>query len=271
MKIILNERIRQIDDGSSIDELRRRLYPQCDTMILNGFPARPDALLSEGDTVTIYSRSVMPDEDEFEAILAARHTPGVHNRVKSATVGLAGLGGLGSTAGVALVRLGIGNLIIADFDIVEPSNLNRQQYFADQIGMKKTEACAANFRRVNSYINLIAHDIVLARDNFAGVFEACDVVLECFDTPDAKRMAYAVARTQMRDTHFVMVSGIAGFQSAEHIRARRIAPNVVLIGDDVSEAQPGSGLMSPRVSVAAGMQANVALNILLGRDPVEGS
>jgi len=135
--------------------------------------------------------------------------------------------------------------------------------------MKKTEASAANFRRVNPYIDIVTYDGVLGTENFPEVFAACDVVLECFDAPDAKRMAYAVARTTMRDTDFVMVSGIAGFEPSERIRARRIAANVVLIGDDVSEARSGRGLMSPRVSVAAGMQANVALNLLLGNDPVE--
>ena len=66
--------------------------------------------------------------------MAARHTPGVHARLKRASVGIAGVGGLGSAVAVALARVGVGRLVIADFDVVEPSNLNRQQYFIDQIG-----------------------------------------------------------------------------------------------------------------------------------------
>ncbi len=53
---------------------------------------------------------------------------------KLASVGIAGVGGLGSAVAVALARVGVGRLVIADFDVVEPSNLNRQQYFIDQIG-----------------------------------------------------------------------------------------------------------------------------------------
>ena len=76
--------------------------------------------------------------------MAARHTPGVHKKIKGAVVGIAGLGGLGSAIAVALARIGVGRLILADFDVVEPSNLNRQQYFIDQLGQTKAEALEAN-------------------------------------------------------------------------------------------------------------------------------
>ena len=49
-------------------------------------------------------------------------------------VGIAGAGGLGSNCAVALARSGVGTLVIADFDIIEAANLNRQYYFTDQIG-----------------------------------------------------------------------------------------------------------------------------------------
>ena len=60
--------------------------------------------------------------------------------LKNKTVGIAGIGGLGSNCAVALLRVGIGKLVLADYDIIEESNLNRQFYFIHQIGMKKTKA-----------------------------------------------------------------------------------------------------------------------------------
>jgi sulfur carrier protein ThiS adenylyltransferase len=61
----------------------------------------------------------------------------IKSKLKNYTVGIAGVGGLGSNCAVALARVGIGKLIISDFDIVYESNLNRQYFFKDQIGLKK--------------------------------------------------------------------------------------------------------------------------------------
>ena len=62
---------------------------------------------------------------------------------------VAGLGGLGSNIAVSLARLGVGHLHLIDFDRVDVTNLNRQQYFADQVGMPKTEALRENLLRIN--------------------------------------------------------------------------------------------------------------------------
>jgi sulfur carrier protein ThiS adenylyltransferase len=64
----------------------------------------------------------------------------VRKRLIEFRIGIAGCGGLGSNCAVALSRVGIGRLILVDFDVVELSNLNRQYYFRDQIGLLKTEA-----------------------------------------------------------------------------------------------------------------------------------
>ncbi len=64
---------------------------------------------------------------EWDAALEERHTPAVARKLKNASVAVAGLGGLGSAIAVALTRCGVGRLLIADFDKVELSNLNRQR------------------------------------------------------------------------------------------------------------------------------------------------
>ena len=197
-----------------------------------------------------------------EAEYYARHTPGVLDAVRNRCVGIAGAGGLGSNAAMLLARLGVGTLIIADYDIIEPSNLNRQNYRVDQLGQKKVIAAAETLRAINPFITVIPHEIRLTRETFYDTFKTCDVALECFDARDAKRMAFAVARTTMQSTPFVMLSGIAGLGTAPFLE-RRIAPNVILIGDETPVDSADGGLISPRVMAAAAAQASVALRLLM--------
>ena len=65
-------------------------------------------------------------------------------KIQNKTIGIAGCGGLGSNCAIALARIGIGKLIIVDFDSIDKSNLNRQYYFIDQIGKPKVDALEYN-------------------------------------------------------------------------------------------------------------------------------
>ena len=82
----------------------------------------------------------IPTFEEFERIMIERHTKPVYDRLKNASVAIAGLGGLGSNIAVSLARAGVGTLFLTDFDRVDLSNLNRQQYTVNDIGRYKTEA-----------------------------------------------------------------------------------------------------------------------------------
>ena len=140
MRVLLNERPCDVPAGTTLYDLRDARKPGADLAIVNGFPAAEDQPLEDGDAVVFIRRGEVPDRGELEALLAARHSPGAHAKLRRSVVGIAGLGGLGSAVAVALARVGVGRLILADFDVVEPSNLNRQQYFVDQIGMPKSAA-----------------------------------------------------------------------------------------------------------------------------------
>lgn len=266
LQLRVNERPMQVEAGTTLHALRDRVRPGADVLIVNGFPRREDLALADGDAVVLIRRGEMPARDEMEALMVARHTPGVHAAVKRATVGIAGCGGLGTVVATALARTGVGRLRLVDFDVVEPSNLNRQQFFVDQIGMLKTQALAENLKRMNPYVEIERRDIVLTRANIPEVFAGCDVVAECFDDPHAKREMTVAVRTAMRGTPLVTVSGLAGYGPADEIGVTRIFENIYLVGDRGTAAGPGCGLMAPRVCVAAGMQANVVLRLLLGEE-----
>jgi len=138
--VLVNEQSRSILEGFTVGQLRQEIKPDADVLVVNGFPSRPDTPLKERDEVIFIRRGEIPDVEELEALMASRHTPGVHTRLKKATVGIAGLGGLGSAVTIALARVGIGTLILVDFDLVEPSNLNRQHYGVGHIGLAKADA-----------------------------------------------------------------------------------------------------------------------------------
>ena len=181
--IKVNEQTVPYQDGIRLKNLVDAHKPGADLFIVNGFPASPDTMLADGDTCCLIKRGETPTEEEMESLLAARHTPGVHETVQKAKVGIMGLGGLGTVVAGALARIGVGKLTLADFDVVEPSNLNRQQYSISQIGKKKTEALKKNLLQMNPYITIETVDGLLTEESIPHVFKEVDVLAECFDDP----------------------------------------------------------------------------------------
>jgi sulfur carrier protein ThiS adenylyltransferase len=143
----INEQTIPYHEDILVIDLVETYKPGADLFIVNGYPVSPDTVLADNDICCLVKRSETPTAHEMESLLAARHTPGMHKVVKKATVGIMGLGGLGTVVAGTLARIGLGNLVLADFDVVEPSNLNRQQYFISQIGMRKTKALKKTFCR----------------------------------------------------------------------------------------------------------------------------
>lgn len=190
-------------------------------------------------------------------------TPCPFFELKNAVVGIAGLGGLGSNVAVALTRLRVGKLILADFDVVDESNLNRQNYFHDQIGRHKVDASLENLRRIDPEANLSGHKVRLTPDNIPQVFAGAHIIAECFDRADQKRMIVETVLSKMKDVIVVGVSGLAGYGRSNEIRTTRLSSRLVLIGDGVSGTGPGIPLTAGRVGVAAYHQANAITEILL--------
>ncbi len=265
--ILVSERPRQAPADTSLFQLRDQIKPDADIVIYNGAPAMDDRPLHDGDAVVFIRRGEMPDAEELEALMAARHTPGVHRIVRAASVGIAGLGGLGSAVAIALARIGVGRLVLADFDVVEPSNLNRQQYFVDQIGMQKTDALAGTLERINPTVQVQTHPVRLTPDNVSNLFGEVDVLTEAFDRAEEKAMLMETTLRTLPNTPLVMASGLAGYETANRVITRKMRRNLYCCGDGASAARPGHGLMAPRVGVAAHHQANAVMRLLLGEAP----
>ncbi|MDH3360329.1 MAG: sulfur carrier protein ThiS adenylyltransferase ThiF [Desulfobulbaceae bacterium] len=261
--IWVNERSQPFSEGMRLADLAISEKPDADLFIVNGFPVSDDTTLCDGDHCWLIKRGEIPSCEEIDFLLHARHTPGVHDQVKLASVGIMGLGGLGSAVAVALARIGVGKMLLVDFDVVEPSNLNRQLYFVDQIGMAKTQALRATLVRINPHIVIDVVEERLNAESIVQFFSDVDVLVECFDDPVMKAEALRVALTDLKGIGYVGASGVAGYGDNNSIRTSRVAQRVYLVGDGESAAQPGQGLMAPRVGIAAHQQANQVLRILL--------
>lgn len=263
MRINLNGKL-EYTNFQTLFELRDiRFSPDC-IAILNGFQTQKDMILHDGDTVSIIKKGVMPSHDELESMMAARHTPEVHERVKKARVSVCGLGGLGSNIAVMLARTGVGFLRLIDFDVVEPSNLNRQNYYVKHLGMFKTDALCEQIREINPFIQVEGVNLRITRENLAELLNDCDYICEAFDNPEAKAMLAEAILTEMPDKKLVCGSGMAGFESSNKIVTVKALQNLYICGDSENEAKPGNGLMAPRVSVCAGHQANMILRLIMG-------
>ncbi len=181
-------------------------------------------------------------------------------RIESVKIGIAGCGGLGSNCAVNLVRCGFTRLKIIDFDVVEDSNLNRQFFFFDQIGMPKTEALAVNLKRINPDINIEAIQGKITSRNAKELFIGCDIAAECLDGAGDKSMLVSSLSGSVK--FMVSASGIAGFGDSDRIRVNRLGKDVVVMGDlkTGTETVPA---FSPAVNIAAAKQADAILEYAL--------
>lgn len=182
--------------------------------------------------------------------------------LKQKTVGIAGAGGLGSNCAVALARVGIGKLIIADFDTIIKSNLNRQYYFYDQIGQKKVLALKANIQRINPDILIDARVIKLTPQNIPNIFAACDVIVEAFDLADQKQMIIETVLEIFPNKPIISGVGLAGFGDNLSLKTQKI-DNLYICGDQENETSNQLPPLAPRVGIVSNMQANLVLEILL--------
>ena len=201
--------------------------------------------------------------DLKEEDLLKRNVKGIFEKLKKAKVCILGLGGLGSNVAVLLARSGIGSLKLVDFDTVEASNLNRQQYRISHIGIKKTEAMKSIIREINPFVEVDILNIKVYRENIYSIVGDIEIVVEAFDRAETKAMTLEELLTN-KNKIVVSASGMAGLGSANEIVTRKIKDNFYLIGDNYSDYEEYSGIMSTRVMLCAAHQANTVLRLILG-------
>ena len=205
---------------------------------------------------------MIPTKKEWIQALDDRHGIEFQKKISSTTVAVCGLGGLGSNIAISLARAGIGKLILSDFDKVDITNLHRQQYKANQIGMCKTEALQNNLKEINPYLETKIHTICLDESNAKDVLADADIICEAFDNAEAKANIVNFVLSEMPDKYIVAASGMAGLDSANLIKTRKVSKRFYLCGDEVSDIKDGIGLVSTRVMLCAAHQAHTVLRII---------
>ena len=214
------------------------------------------------DSTKIFSK------EDINQALWERHSLETQEKLSSGRVAIAGLGGLGSNVAFALARMGVGHLHLIDFDRVDLTNLNRQQYFLKHVGRNKTDALKEQLLEINPYLEIITDCVRVTEENLIFLFQEEDIICEAFDDPDAKAMLACGILEHFPDKKLVSASGLAGYESSNLIHTRRVSRNFYLCGDEKTEAVYGKGLMAPRAALCAAHEANMITRLLLGEDDV---
>ena len=198
---------------------------------------------------------MIPTKEEWNKALVERHGKELHRAFSSAVVAICGLGGLGSNIAISLARAGVGQLILCDYDRVDITNLHRQQYKADQIGMYKTVVLAENLKEIAPYVSVEIHTERITEDNALTLLRSADIICEAFDDAECKAMLTNTVLSELPDKYLVAASGMAGMGTTNSIKTRRITSKFYLCGDETSEVSDGIGLVAPRVALCAAHSA----------------
>lgn len=192
------------------------------------------------------------------------HKPNTKGIFSNKKIGIAGAGGIGSNCAAALVRSGICHIVIADFDTVSQSNLNRQFYFIDQIGKPKIEALKENIKRINPDVTYEGNICRITPNNFYTFFHQCDIVIEAFDNVDEKEWFIKEMTLQLPHTPLIATSGIGGIGNSDKIIIQK-SYNLYICGDQNSDTQTAPPI-APKVGIVAMTEADLVLQLLINNN-----
>lgn len=206
----------------------------------------------------------VPSREVMREALNIRHGEDLQNKISAARVAVCGLGGLGSNIAIALARAGVGHLHLIDFDRVDLTNLNRQQYAVGQLGQYKTDALRETLSLVSPYCDVTCDTIQVTEETLPDLLKTEDYICEAFDRAEAKAMLVSGVLEHFPEKYLVAASGLAGLGSANTIQTRRVSQRFYLCGDGTSDSSVGLGLVASRVLVCAAHEANMILRLIAG-------
>lgn len=186
--------------------------------------------------------------------------------LQQAHIGIAGAGGLGSNAALMLARSGVQHLTLVDDDVVDASNLSRQQYWPRHVGRCKVDALHEILLELNPQMMVDRHKTRITRASLPALLPLCPIWVEALDNPEDK--SFFVENALLAGHRVASASGMGGFGGAP--MGRRKLGNLVLVGDfttDILMAPP----LAPRVTEAAALLADTVLEMLLGSPHAESA
>lgn len=204
-----------------------------------------------------YSRQIMLPQFDVAA----------QEKLKAARVLVVGLGGIGCPVALYLAAAGVGRLVLADFDTVDTSNLQRQVlYTPADVGRGKAEAAAEKLRLQNPHVEVAEFTVLLDTGNAPELVAGVDLVIDgCdnFPTRDVVNAACVATGTPLVSAAAIGLSAqLAVFDTRQPASPcyRCLYPDM----DEAAAACAEAGVLAPVVGVVGTLAATEALKILTG-------
>ena len=192
----------------------------------------------------------------------ARNIPAVSEKgmekLASSHVFVAGCGGLGGNVIECLARAGVGRMTVADGDVFEESNLNRQILsLPDNIGSSKALAAKERIKAIDPSISVTAVCEFLTKENAASLMEGADIVIDALDSIEARLVLEGAAAK-------AGIPLIHGAVSGWDLQVMLVPPGSGLLHDiyEGAEAPVKPAVLSFTPAVCAGMEASLAIAYL---------
>jgi len=199
-----------------------------------------------------YSRNILLEEVGMEG----------QTRLFSSKVLVAGAGGLGSTVLVSLASMGVGNIGIIDFDVVEMSNLNRQFIHSEKfIGEPKTTSAKEFLALYNPDISIKEFNLKLDENNYKDIFGEYEIIIDCFDSFKSKFLLNKIA---VDEDKTLIHAGVTEFYGQVCVIKPKNSACLECFLNSSEFPQETKGVLSPVVSTIASIQAMEAAKVILG-------
>jgi adenylyltransferase/sulfurtransferase len=189
-------------------------------------------------------------------------------RLLESKVLLVGAGGLGCPAGLYLAAAGVGTLGIADFDVVDLSNLQRQVLHTnDSVGTPKTESAEKRIRALNPDVKVVRHDQRLEASNIMDVIAPYDVIIDGCDNFSTK---YLINDAAVLAGKTSVYGSILRFEGQMSVFVPREGPCYRCLFPEAtpSEMAPScdeAGVLGVLPGVVGLIQATEAVKLILGK------
>ncbi len=156
----------------------------------------------------------------FEQGLLRYLTPDQLQTIQNQNIGIGGAGGLGSNTAMILVRSGFKSLEILDQDVIDASNLNRQQYFIHEIGQDKVSTLKQRLLKINPDANIAIHKTEWRPETGGQFFKNCSIVVEAFDQTSWKYQFVEFYQSRVRTV--ISGNGMAGLLTKQSMTVKKV-------------------------------------------------
>lgn len=232
-------------------------------LIINGHSQPFDLSITSGDSVLMIDNQAPLSSELTRTLYDARYGVEIMDKLQASSVAICGLGGLGSVIAIALARVGVGKLLLIDYDIVDATNLARQQYTFNDIGQYKTVALKKQIEQLSTLTTVEIATTKLTEENIPSLLKGYPIICEALDKPEMKAILVNMVLSHLPESIIVSGSGMAGFGDGNLIQSKKLFSRLYVVGDGLSEGEDGIGLMAPRVGLCAHAQATQTMRLIL--------